>query len=318
MDDQTTTYGPGLAWRIVAGFSTLFMLALFLGSLLHPYLGEARDPFLLYCGAPIGLTMTVGWAYLFVVSFQRVHILPDALILVKLGSRVVLPMETVTAVTQTERLTITTQDKSYPLHFPFRPTQARLYQALQQYVPAARTAQRQRLTASLPIVVEPRRMVKIVVFIYFLLGFGMIALGISGFWCVITSMSELGWIQRLVISLMALFSMAIGVWMGYMFLWDFVWRYTFTPEMVRLRRVLGIQTYLVSAIVDLELRSEERTYRGVPRILYTLNIWLDDGRFITISPNGAGLPSDYVEMEEKLILQELEQQLRNNYGLTNR
>ncbi|MCP4427343.1 MAG: hypothetical protein GY803_22880 [Chloroflexi bacterium] len=308
-------YGPGMLWRIGAGFSALFMLVLFLGSLLHPYLGEEREPFLLFCGAPIGLVMTLGWAYLFVVSFQRVQILPDALILSKLGFRVGLPMEEITAVTQTERLIIATKNKTYRLHFPFRPTQTKLYQALQQHVPAARAAQTQQLTAPLPIIVKPRRMVQMVVTIYFLLGLAMAAFGVSGFWYVITSFSEIDWAQRIIIPPMGLFSIAIGGWMIYSFLWSFVWRYAFTNKVVRLRRALGVQSYPVAAIVDMEFKSEERTFKGVVRILYTLVLWLDDGRTVTISPNGAGMSSDYVEAEEKMILTELERQLRHHYDL---
>ena len=315
-DDKGKTFGSGTPWRALAGFSTLFMLALFLGSLLHPYLGEEQEPFLLYCGVPLGLVMTIGWAYMFVISFQRVHILPDALVISKLGSRVVLKMEEITAVSQAERLTITTQNKTYRLHSPFRHAQARLYQALQQHVPAARAAHAQRLTAPLPIIIRPRRMVKIIVSIYFLLGILMLAVGAGAFWYVTTHFADLDWADRMIIIFpMGLFSIGIGGWMVYMFLWSFVWRYTFTSERVQLRRALATQTYPVSEIVTMAIKSEERKFKGVVRILYTLHLEMGNGRFIIISPNGAGLPSDYTEIEEKLILTELEQQLKYHYHL---
>ena len=67
--------------------------------------------------------------------------------------------------------------------------------------------------------------------------------------------------------------------------------------------------------MDMAITAVPRTYRGITRILYTLDLWLADGEIVKISPNGAGMPSDYAEEEEKQILTDLMAQLAYHYEL---
>lgn len=291
------------------------MLALFLGSLLHPYLGEQPDNFLLFCGAPLGLVMTVGWSYLFVVSFHQVEIFTEYLVISRLGRRVVLKLDAVTAVTQNERLTISTAEQDIRLHLIFRNRQARLYAALRRHVPAARDAHQAQQTAPLPLIIRPRRMVQIVISIYFVLGLGMAAVGIGGFWYVATDFDMLNWFERIFIPFLGLACLVIAAWMIHQFLWGFVWRYTFGEMRVELRYGLRRRTFTAANIMDMEIVAEPRTYRGITRILYTLDLWLADGEVVKISPNGAGMPSDYAEEEEKQILTDLMVLLSHHYEL---
>lgn len=315
--DDVVSFGSGRVWRFFAGLSLLFMLLLFLGSLLHPYLGEERDAFLTNCGAPIGLVMVVLWSYLFLASFHRVHLFPDRLLIEKLGRRWVVMFDEVTAVNQNERLAITTTGgQTHHIHLlPYRQTQAQLCNALQQRIPALHAARQAQLQVPLPLRLEPRRMVKIVIVIYLLLGLGLGAVGVSGFIYTITDFAEQSWPERIFVPLFSLACLAIMAFLLYLYLGQTVWRYTFSDETVQLRYAFWTRTVATASMMDMELAAEPRTYRGVTRILYTLNVWLADGEILRISPNGAGLPGDYSEAEEKQILTDLMAQLRHHYGL---
>lgn len=256
--------------------------------------------------------MTLLWSYLFVTSFHQVELGEDALTARWLGRTAVIPYDDVTAVTHQERLAIVTSDTTYRLHLtPFRNTQAALYAALLARIPAIRAAR----DTALPIVLKPRGMVQMVLTIYFLLGVGMAVFGAAIIWDPIQNPTEYGWFQRIIMPVMGLVSLAIAGMTAHQFLWSFVWRYTFGADWVRLRYGLRVCTFAAADIMDIELDHEPRTYRGVTRQIYFLNIWLADGEIVRISPNGAGYPSDYSEVEEGQILTDLLERLRFHYGL---
>jgi hypothetical protein len=187
---------------------------------------------------------------------------------------------------------------------------ARIIQALETYVPAAREAHIRRLAVGLPIILTGKAAIPIVTA---LMGLILLAFGLAAFAYAVLNPAELDTFQRIFMPIIGLVSAASGLLFLYLLLWTYPRRTVFTAGQMTQHFLLHTLIQPMSDVIDFQPGHEIRTVRGIPRQLYTITFNYANGESFKWIPDEFYFPMDYVDAAAAYQAADLTEQLRCAY-----
>jgi hypothetical protein len=191
-----------------------------------------------------------------------------------------------------------------------RGVQGQLAQVLRQRLPGAFHRR-----DALPFTWRPRGQVVGVNLVFLLLAVGMAGLGglglLQGGW----DLLHRQWADGLATLFAAGMMVLVGVGMTLLLLTTTLLRVDFTAERITARYPVRWKRFAASGLKTVLLASETRTYRGISRTAWFLDLGFDDQRTLRIEPTENGVPADFAPDSDRDELTVLRDDLRRLYGV---
>lgn len=191
---------------------------------------------------------------------------------------------------------------------------ATIYVKLEETAPRL-VAHAQQRFQQLPIHISTRWFTPI---LYFALGIIMTLLGIgllSNFISPDGSFPSVEWsnVESVLMLFTTIVVLAIGLGYGYAALFRHVWRYTFTQDSVMIRYSLYTRILPATAIRTIEVGHFERMYKGFKQVVAYLEIGMEDGEKVQISPEKWNRAMGFSDTVTEALFAQLAERLRTLY-----
>lgn len=269
-------------------------------------------------GAEVGLYLALAfsagailWVVALVGSPYRVDFAGDHLRIFRWGRQERVDYASISGLTVSRRWIILRRSAGQGdvrLHKHHANVDARVVNALESLVPAARSQRAARLRRSLPFSVRNKW--------GFPLGMGiggLIFLGVGGLTFTFAGQEGIWsgeWFARVG---MGMIFILFGLLFLYMVLWDAVLGFTFSADAIRVRYALRTATYPTAGIRAIRETVTHHSVRGVPRERHHIDLHYADGTVREVALNAASFPSDYIDAAEQAATAELAHALRTLY-----
>ena len=277
-----------------------------------------RDLGLLALVLGVFVPMGLGWVGMVRVGLRRVWISDDAVVVKNLILSDRAELSALQGHTHDGPLRLQhTRDgrrRTLSVRLLIRDLQTRVLDEVEARSPALRQARLDRQAAGVPCVLPARREAMWTnVLGTAVLGGMMGLLAAGGAYEAIRRGLEAQWSEAAI----GLGMGTLGALFGLLFLWmfatGFTWRWSFTDTHVGALRTIGWRRYPVSDLVAMELRSETRVMKGVPRQAWLLEFRFTEDRTLRVEPTENGLPARFAPADDHRELSDLERRLRPVY-----
>jgi hypothetical protein len=249
-------------------------------------------------------------------AITRAEVYGSRLELIGLRRRVV-PYAAITGIEHGDALHILTADGRIRVRLATRSSQAHLKKLLEDRVDGARAARTARLQRGLPLSIGRRgSVIATNIALGLTFGPGMALLGLVTLGHAVLERRTLPVSDMLLQGGMGLAWVLVGGLLGALLLGSFVRRYTFTDDRIVIHHLLWAKTWPVDALTGVALRSETRTFKGVPRTAWFLALTFSGDRTVKIALSENGYPMEWSAADDQQALGELQTMLRRCYHLS--
>ncbi len=243
-------------------------------------------------------------------SFRKVVLSDEELVYSGLLGSSRVRLDAIGTIEPGQALRIVAGPRTLVIRMGQRGVQGQLAQVLRQRLPGAFHRR-----DALPFTWRPRGQVVGVNLVFLLLAVGMAGLGglglLQGGW----DLLHRQWADGLATLFAAGMMVLVGVGMTLLLLTTTLLRVDFTAERITARYPVRWKRFAASGLKTVLLASETRTYRGISRTAWFLDLGFDDQRTLRIEPTENGVPADFAPDSDRDELTVLRDDLRRLYGV---